>query len=440
MHWLNSHHKRFLTVGMLALCWWYSLMLWGRVRAAWRPPALELEFAEFLVGEVGETEEDEQSQNMQLSLSSPLPECETVEVTFSWGNAATLHIHQSEIGWESPSLDVEFALTTNCSVPLELVVQRQTPVVAELPWGASANTHAQSVALAATHRISLLPDTPTSVVWFLGANPTSFALSLASPGHFTSVPDATPQPLISTWWTTPQLSLSGATSCHTLANLFWPNHSEPCTFVGESGFSELSSYTENIDADDFSLPKPQEVLISEVNWAGSFAGSENLANDEWIELMNLTPEPLRLSGTIITNAVSGGGNLVLPENLVLSPYGWVVIARLGPEVSRLTRSADWVAPQLSLSNSEASHIWKLPDGSVLDQTPTGSWKKGLNTLSPPQRASAQRRLIGPYPGDSWLSWKTCPTDDATFWCRELSTQNLLPDSHLFASPWQASPW
>ena len=63
------------------------------------------------------------------------------------------------------------------------------------------------------------------------------------------------------------------------------------------------------------------VIFSEIAWAGSSISS----SDEWIELTNLSSDPIDLTGWTITGAGSSGKTLTLPEGSVIAPYSTYLI-------------------------------------------------------------------------------------------------------------------
>lgn len=412
------------------------MVAWGRVRAMWQPPALELQLGTFEVG----VPETHSRRELSFLVSNTVPDCPSSSITLRWEvaeNTRAPTLTAKGFRWTGAGAVVSFSVNTPCTKLVQLNVHRSPSIQSELPWGSAQSDTQDTITQRSEHVIPLEAGQHTFVTWYLGSDTPEFLLQLTPlQSSENSIPD-TPLPLLGTWW---QVSSSVTSECHTAASLWWALEKKRCTFPLRSGYSELKNKLDSLTPPLAQTPEPGQVLITEVNWAGSFASVENLANDEWIEIMNLTPEALNLSGLLLDKATSGGGTLQFPSTLILPPYGLIVISRLAESSSRLLAQADWVTPSLSISNSEASLVLRKADGTVLDRTPTGVWKKGTNILSPPQRASIQRRLISPWPGDSWLSWKTCPADDISGLCSQLSLQNLKPDSHLFASPWQAPPW
>lgn len=91
------------------------------------------------------------------------------------------------------------------------------------------------------------------------------------------------------------------------------------------------------------------VVFSEIAWAGSSISS----SDEWIELANLSDNPVDLSGWILSGAGSSGADLVLPDGAQIDPHSTYVIANYEHTHanSALESAPDFVIATLSLSNN-----------------------------------------------------------------------------------------
>lgn len=139
--------------------------------------------------------------------------------------------------------------------------------------------------------------------------------------------------------------------------------------------------------------EPPQVIISEINWAGSALSSA----DEWIELYNAGSEDTDASGWVLAGAATGGEALAIAtgttiragEPLLISNYG------LG-EKSTLAVPPNLVTTSLSLPNTGLHIILALPDGTVIDEANFGGTHK-VGSAAP--LASAER---------NWqtLEWQT----------------------------------
>lgn len=118
----------------------------------------------------------------------------------------------------------------------------------------------------------------------------------------------------------------------------------------------------------FALPAraevPSPIVFSEINWAGS----QTSTADEWLELVNLTDEPVDISGWIITGAATGGGAIQISADTILEGRSTLIIANYAVSDPKTTLSVapDLVTTALSLPNANLSLILARPDGVVVD--------------------------------------------------------------------------
>lgn len=90
------------------------------------------------------------------------------------------------------------------------------------------------------------------------------------------------------------------------------------------------------------------VVINEVMWMGSSESS----SDEWIELYNSGLNPVDVGGWILTNAATGGNNLIIPSGTV--PAGGFFLISNFAETSAnsvLNIAPDYVTSSVSIGNS-----------------------------------------------------------------------------------------
>lgn len=185
-------------------------------------------------------------------------------------------------------------------------------------------------------------------------------------------------------------------------------------------------------------PQPGELFISEVNWAGSYRGTQSLTTDEWIELYNATADPLLLDGSQLHGVLSSQEALALPASAIVPPFGYWILGRLASGSSVLSRDPDWVVPSLRLNNEQSGLVLKSSDGTVLDAIPSGAWQAGTNDTAHGKRASAQRFFDDTAPTTAWSSWGSCLQIDSQ--CGTTPIVWLDPDAIGFtgATPWAAS--
>ncbi len=156
------------------------------------------------------------------------------------------------------------------------------------------------------------------------------------------------------------------------------------------------------------------VVINEVMWMGS----DNSDDDEWIELRNMTNQPINIGKWEIENARRAGQPaLMIPANKVIPANGYFLISNY-PETSSnsaLKAMVDEVNPSISLANSGNGHlILTDSDGNIIDQAKGDVWPEGENGSI---KRSMERNSI---PGDGLLAenWHSCISDgcnDVGFW-------------------------
>jgi len=124
---------------------------------------------------------------------------------------------------------------------------------------------------------------------------------------------------------------------------------------------------------------PRAVLINEVAWAGSQAS----ASDEWIELHNPGPDPVDLSGWLLTD----GGDLTVVLSGSISAYGYYLLERTDDQtISDL--AADLIYSG-TLSNAGERLELRDPAGRRIDSAngDGGGWPAGESA----SRSSMERR-------------------------------------------------
>ena len=131
-----------------------------------------------------------------------------------------------------------------------------------------------------------------------------------------------------------------------------------------------------------------DVLISEINWAGSAASTD----DYFVELYNSTNTSIDLKTyyleniaanpaqnlTFSTGAIAGLGNCT---NTIIPAKSYFLISKYSKLDAKtlLNIDSDCVIPSLDLSGSGKQISLKTPAGLVIDQSPTGNWAAGTKT-------------------------------------------------------------
>ncbi len=133
------------------------------------------------------------------------------------------------------------------------------------------------------------------------------------------------------------------------------------------------------------------MLINEVAWAGTHAS----ANDEWIELHNMGPAELDLSGWSLTD----GGDLQVELHGSIGPYGYYLLERTD-DTTVSDISADLIYTG-SLRNTGEQLELRAPGNELIDSANAdgGSWPAG----EAESRRSMERRGGSDIPGN-WASF------------------------------------
>lgn len=159
-------------------------------------------------------------------------------------------------------------------------------------------------------------------------------------------------------------------------------------------------------------PAGPRVVINEVMWMGS----DGKANDEWIELRNMTDEDVVVGKWTIENSRSSGQPaIMIPADRVIPANGFLLITKRNP-----TSATSWVKSttdvengSMSLHNTYSSNgplILKDDQGNTVDATPeasTSNWPAGAHSTTGTKKFWSMER--NEVPGDGMLvsSWHTC---------------------------------
>lgn len=191
-------------------------------------------------------------------------------------------------------------------------------------------------------------------------------------------------------------------------------------------FSDAGVSTSNIftAAGDFGgealLPVPANVIINEVMWMGSLSSATSGADDEWIELRNLSSTSVTLVGWSIVGAGSGASSLVLMGTI--PGNGYFLISNFAPNDPLSALKDDLVldqspAPSISFVNTGEQLTLKNADGTTIDQTPIPppAWAAGEDENT---GRKSMERDDPPGIGTDVSNWHTCldaACNDGIFW-------------------------
>ncbi|MEK7451848.1 MAG: lamin tail domain-containing protein, partial [Patescibacteria group bacterium] len=109
------------------------------------------------------------------------------------------------------------------------------------------------------------------------------------------------------------------------------------------------------------------VIISEIAWAGSTMSTA----DEWLELTNMTSEPIDMTGWQIVGAASS--TLTLPTESIIAPYATFLIANYDHTHKNSARAAhsQFISPSVSLPNDKLSITIYKNDSTLVDSAGDG---------------------------------------------------------------------
>ncbi|MBI2985090.1 MAG: lamin tail domain-containing protein [Candidatus Kerfeldbacteria bacterium] len=149
------------------------------------------------------------------------------------------------------------------------------------------------------------------------------------------------------------------------------------------------------------------VVINELMWMGSSASSA----DEWIELRNLTSQPVDLANWKLTKKSSGveAAMVIIPAGATVGPNGFFLISNYAETNTNsvLSVTPDLVTTDVALANTALQIKLYDQSGTVIDTADDGSGNPlaGNYESSGTVFASMERNLV---PGDGTMagSWHT----------------------------------
>lgn len=152
------------------------------------------------------------------------------------------------------------------------------------------------------------------------------------------------------------------------------------------------------------LPLPASasspLLIGEIAWAGS---SRSTA-DEWLEIWNVSKEPISLEGYRLFGAGGGEIGLPFPATSTVPAGGVFLVSNYANTDGRtvLTVPPDWVTTAVSLPNDKLLITLMDPVGTVVDQAGDGT-KPSAGSSG--DRKTSMQRLLPPQDGSQPDAWK-----------------------------------
>lgn len=154
------------------------------------------------------------------------------------------------------------------------------------------------------------------------------------------------------------------------------------------------------------LANPGDVVINELMWMGSSSS----ANDEWIELRNMTSRTIDLSGMYLTrwNGTSDVTMLTIPAGKTILPNGYFLISNFAAAASQIkdTVAVDVVNTAVNLSNTALSINLYTPGAVLLDTAWNQTAPKEGVFNSVAGRYYSMERTSVPEDGSDPLTWYT----------------------------------
>lgn len=157
-----------------------------------------------------------------------------------------------------------------------------------------------------------------------------------------------------------------------------------------------------------SAVNPGDIVINELMWSGSSLS----ANDEWIELKNMTDRPLDLTGMSMTRLAGGVDTSMIPASSfagkTLAAHGYFLISNFASSASRMkdTITPDIVNTGVNLANG-ALEIKLFSGATFIDTAWDGTAaREGIFNSAAGKYYSMERTGV-PGDGANPLSWYTC---------------------------------
>lgn len=168
--------------------------------------------------------------------------------------------------------------------------------------------------------------------------------------------------------------------------------------------------------------EPGDVVINELMWMGS----DGDADDEWIELRNMTGHKIDISNWNIEHGGMGaGGHIEIPNGYYIKSGGYFLITKKKWDETAISLSGDLDKDEgythvagMNLKNTGEVLILKDKDGNVIDTAwQDDTWPKGENGTD----KKSMERKDPPGDGTSAGKWQTCDDEscnDTTYWDSE----------------------
>ncbi len=173
------------------------------------------------------------------------------------------------------------------------------------------------------------------------------------------------------------------------------------TFIAASAFP---TPTPTLAPTATPVPTPTgEVVINEINWGGNNNGGG--ANDEWVELRNMSASVVDLSNWFIEN-LGNGVSIVIPAGKSVAANGYFLLSAKNASASKINVTPDLIDNGISLVDTGEQLKLKKNTGILVDvANPIGAWSAG-SSVSP---VKSMERINVPGDGTVGSNWQTATT-------------------------------
>ncbi|MBL8022325.1 MAG: lamin tail domain-containing protein [Leptospirales bacterium] len=176
--------------------------------------------------------------------------------------------------------------------------------------------------------------------------------------------------------------------------------------------------TVNTTGDNIVNPNQMEVVISELNWMGSYNTSSSASTSEYVELYNNTNATINISGWLVqcgTGGTFGTTVATLPQKSLIGPGQFFVLAQSGSSIVAQSHSA--ALSGSGLINDTTTEQCRLTDGAANGNTvldvigvngtafSSNSTAFGLNNTTSFIRRSMERITLNAS-GSNTTNWHT----------------------------------
>lgn len=167
-----------------------------------------------------------------------------------------------------------------------------------------------------------------------------------------------------------------------------------------SDISNLSSDITLDPADPLSDPdiNPGDVVINELMWMGT----SHSADDQYLELRNMTDREIDLSGWSVAN-------VTIPLGKTILPHGYFLISHYDQTNSKINVAPDLIDPNLVLVNADAQYLLQDATANIIDTADNGEGAPAAGQSGTDIYYSMERDAT---PGNGYDAnvWHTCNVD------------------------------